>query len=93
MSQLIEVTPGSLKSKRGNLKPASSIKMIRNPPKQASTCSGILYFTANFDSSSIGSITPTGKFGAEPTILIESNIIFEKKLIKLKTWPTHHACV
>jgi hypothetical protein len=41
---------------------------IRNPPRHESTCNGMLYLTAILDNSSIGSIAPDGKLGAEPTI-------------------------
>ena len=68
VSQLIEVTPGSLKSNGGNSKPALFINGIKNPPKQASTWRGILYLTAMSDRSLMGSIDPIEKQGAEPAI-------------------------
>ena len=45
------------------------MKAIKKPPRHASTCSGMLYLSAILDKSSMGSITPTGKLGAEPAIL------------------------
>ena len=65
VSMLIDVTPGNRKSKSGREKPASAMNGMRKPPKQASTCNGMLYLIANCESSSIGSIAPFGKFGAE----------------------------
>ena len=60
------VTPASLKSKDGTLKPAFGIKQIKNPPRQASTWTGILYFTPKSEIALILSIVPYGKFGVDP---------------------------
>ena len=75
----MDVTPWSLKSNIGKwVKPASFINGIRNPPKQASTCNGILWLRAILESSPMGSIAPCGYDGAEPTIL-NPKLVFEKK--------------
>ena len=64
----IEVTPGSRKSNFGVVRiPARSWKATRNPPKQQSTWTGILYFKPISDNPSISSHTQWGKLGKEPT--------------------------
>jgi hypothetical protein len=67
VSQLMLVTPFSLKSKSSVSKPAFSKKGTRNDPRQQSTCNGILRFTASLERAVMSSIIPWGKLGAEPT--------------------------
>lgn len=43
------------------------MKQIKNPPRQASTWTGMLYFKPNSEIASILSIVPYGKFGVDPT--------------------------
>ena len=71
VSQLMLVTPGKRKSMSGRLKPASSINGVKKPPRHESTCRGILYLTASFDNSSMGSMAPLGNCGADPTICLQ----------------------
>lgn len=47
--------------------PAFFIKGTKNPPKQESTWSPRLYFLASLAISTMGSITPWGNCGADPT--------------------------
>lgn len=54
------VTPLIEKSNFGKGYPARFMNIIRNPPKHASTCNGILYFLASFAIFSMSSITPYG---------------------------------
>ena len=64
----IDVTPGKRKSNLGvSVIPALSWNATKNPPKQQSTCTGILYFIPSFDNCSISSETQWGKLGKEPT--------------------------
>lgn len=67
VSQLMLVTPFSLKSKSSVSKPAFSKKGTKNDPRQQSTCNGILRFTASLERAVMSSIIPWGKLGAEPT--------------------------
>ena len=82
VSQLILITPGRRKSNGFIGNPASSMKAIRKPPRHASTCNGIPCWTAilkqsgwrkrssamsTWEISSIGSIEPCGKLGADAT--------------------------
>lgn len=87
------MTPGSLKSHGGNLKPALSINGIKNPPKQASTWRGILYLTAILDNSSIGSIDPIEKHGAEPAIFYWKSFFFIILLTSFKKLQFYHASI
>ena len=47
--------------------PAVFMKGIKNPPKQESTWSPRLYFLASLAISTMGSITPWGNCGVDPT--------------------------
>lgn len=67
VSAEILVTPGNLKSNDATGNPASGIKHNKNPPRHASTCTGILYFNPNSDIASILSQVPYGKLGVDPT--------------------------
>ena len=65
-SQLMEVTPSSEKSATcGGGKPAADMKGRRKPPRQQSRWRPIPRERASAESSSIGSMTPCGKVGAE----------------------------
>jgi len=73
----IDVTPGKRKSNLGvSVIPALSWNTTKNPPKQQSTCTGILYFIPSFDNCSISSETQWGKLGKEPTKHIVFFVIF-----------------
>lgn len=52
------VTPLSLKSKSSVSKPALSRKGTRKDPRQQSTCSGILRFTASLERELMSSMIP-----------------------------------
>ena len=67
VSQLMLVTPLSLKSKSSVSKPAFSRKGTRNDPRQQSTWRGTLRFRASLERDEMSSIMPWGKLGAEPT--------------------------
>src|ERR1700733_5242104 len=68
VSQLMLVTPLSLKSKSSVSKPALSRKGTRNEPRQQSTCRGILRLSASLESADMSSMMPCGKLGADPTM-------------------------
>ena len=57
---VLKTTPGSRKSKGGTENPASSMKATRNPPRQASTCTGIpfLHICAQFPLCGQGNYIP-----------------------------------
>lgn len=67
VSQLIDVTPLSRKSKGVVSKPAFSRNGMRKEPRQQSTCSGRFLLSAILESAEMSSMMPCGKFGAEPT--------------------------
>lgn len=75
------VTPLTLKSKGGRGKPASSIKAIINPPRQASTWTGISYFRPRAAISPTGSKTPCGYPGAD------ANSYTHKVRLKINLYP------
>lgn len=61
------VIPRSLKSKSGIENPALGMNASKNPPRQASVWTGMLYFTPISAMAAILSMQPWGKAGAEPT--------------------------
>ena len=67
VSQLIAVTPSTLKSNGSTGKPAGSRKGIMKLPRQQSTCRPTLYFFANLPKATISSWQPSGKLIADPT--------------------------
>ena len=59
-SALMDVTPGTRKSKGGTGYPSFSTKGSMNPPRQASTWKGSPRRAAHRPMSSMGSTTPWG---------------------------------
>jgi len=79
------VTPLSLKSKSSVSNPAFSRNGTRKEPKQQSTWSGILRFTASLEREDMSSIMPWGKLGAEPmsrTVLL----FIRRETALISTW-------
>jgi hypothetical protein len=83
----MERTPGKRKSKCGVARPMRVKKGAIQPPTQASTCSHVPVSMARRLSSSIGSMTPCGKHGAEPT----SAIVFASMSLRIASTSTRRS--